>query len=341
MRENMQEWIQIKDKKYGKVWLAPMAGMTDATFRRICKAHGADYMTTEMVSAKAICYGDKKTPALARIFPEELPCAIQLFGSEPDIMAEAARKVLEYSEKNGALPSAIDVNMGCPMPKIVKNGDGSALMKDPKKAANIIRAMCTVCGNIPVTAKLRLGWDGDCICVVEMAKRLEEAGAAALCIHARTRAEMYTPGIHPEYIGAVKDTVAVPIIGNGDIFTAADAETLMQTTGCDGVAVGRGALGNPWIFEEIHAMLQAKNYTPPSKSERIHEALCHFSQMVENKGESVAIAESRATIAYYTRGMEGSSRIRGKMNQAKSAEEIIRILKDFMQEPSIETTRGI
>ena len=341
MRENMQEWIQIKDKKYGKVWLAPMAGMTDATFRRICKAHGADYMTTEMVSAKAICYGDKKTPALARIFPEELPCAIQLFGSEPDIMAEAARKVLEYSEKNGALPSAIDVNMGCPMPKIVKNGDGSALMKDPKKAANIIRAMCTVCGNIPVTAKLRLGWDGDCICVVEMAKRLEEAGAAALCIHARTRAEMYTPGIHPEYIGAVKDTVAVPIIGNGDIFTAADAEALMQTTGCDGVAVGRGALGNPWIFEEIHAMLQAKNYTPPPKSERIHEALCHFSQMVENKGESVAIAESRATIAYYTRGMEGSSRIRGKMNQAKSAEEIIRILKDFMQEPSIETTRGI
>lgn len=328
----MQRWISINGKRFGCIWLSPMAGMTDPAFRKICKAHGADYMTTEMVSAKAICYGDKKTPVLARIRPEEMPCAVQLFGSDPGIMAEAAEKILERAEKDGTLPAAIDVNMGCPMPKIVKNGDGSALMRDPEKAADIIRAMCAVCGKIPVTVKLRLGWDGESIHVVEMAKRLEQAGAAALCIHARTRAELYSPGIHPEYIGAVKKAVGIPIIGNGDVFHAADARRLFDTTGCDGVAVARGALGNPWIFEEIHAMLRGEPYLPPSPAERIEEALRHFALMREDKGEKVAVSESRAAIAYYTKGMEGSARIRGLMNTADSADRVTQILRDYQKE---------
>lgn len=328
----MQERITIGAEKFGILWLSPMAGMTDAAFRKICKDHGADYMTTEMVSAKAICYGDKKTPALARIHPEEMPCAIQLFGSDPDVMAEAASRILELSEKSGISPAAIDVNMGCPMPKIVKNGDGSALMKNPQKAAGIVRAMCAACGKVPVTVKLRLGWDGESINVVEMAQRLEDAGAAALCIHARTRAELYAPGTHPEYIGKVKNAVGVPVIGNGDIFTAADAEALLRTTGCDGVAIARGALGNPWIFEEIHALLRNKPYVLPTDSDRIDEALRHFALMIENKGERIAVAESRAAIAYYTKGMDGSARIRGLMNTAGSADEVIQILTSFQKE---------
>ena len=317
--------------QYGGVSLAPMAGMTDTAFRLICKAHGADYMTTEMVSAKALCYGDKKTPILAHIRPQEMPCAVQLFGSEPDIMAKASDILLELSEKNGTLPAAIDVNMGCPMPKIVKCGDGSALMKEPQKAERIVRAMTAVCGKIPVTVKLRLGWDRNSINVVELAKRLEASGAAALCIHARTRDELYSPGTHPEYIRAVKVAVGIPVIGNGDVFCAADALRMLTETGCDGVAVARGALGNPWIFEEIHARLRGEPYVPPSNAERLAVALQHFSLMTEEKGERVAVAESRAAIAYYTKGMEGSAQVRGQMNTAESAEQIIRILTDFMQ----------
>lgn len=322
----MKKTLTIAGKAYGTVFLAPMAGMGDAAFRRICKEHGADYMTTEMVSAKALCYGDKKTPILAAIRDYEQPVAIQIFGSEPETMAKASEILLDMSAKRGIMPAAIDVNMGCPMTKVVKSGDGSALMRTPEKAEEIVRAMVQVCGDMPVTVKLRLGWDNESRNVVEMAKRLEQCGAAAFCIHARTRSEMYSPGIHPEYIRAVKESVSVPVIGNGDIFTAADAEKMVKETGCDGVAVARGALGNPWLFEEIH---RGKDFIPPTKEERIREALRHFRYMIEEKGERVAVAESRAAIAYYTKGLSGSSRIRGTMNTAETAEEIIRILSDF------------
>jgi nifR3 family TIM-barrel protein len=226
------------------------------------------------------------------------------------------------------MPAAIDVNMGCPMTKVVKCGDGSALMRTPEKAEAIVRAMVAVCGDMPVTVKLRLGWDLENRNVVDMAKRMEACGAAALCIHARTRSEMYSPGIHPEYIRAVKEAVSVPVIGNGDIFTAADAEKMVEMTGCDGVAVARGALGNPWLFEEIH---QGKDFIPPTKKERITEALRHFQYMIEDKGERVAVAESRAAIAYYTKGLDGSSRVRGRMNFANTADEIITILSEFAE----------
>lgn len=331
----MNQTLNIAGKEYGTVFLAPMAGMGDAAFRRICKAHGADYLTTEMVSAKALCYGDKKTPMLAAIEEYEQPVAIQIFGSEPETMAKASEILLEMSAKRGIMPAAIDVNMGCPMAKIVKSGDGSALMRTPEKAEAIVRAMVAVCGDMPVTVKLRLGWDHENRNVVEMAKRLEACGAAAFCIHARTRSEMYSPGIHPEYIRAVKESVSVPVIGNGDIFSAADAEKMVAETGCDGVAVARGALGNPWLFEEIH---QGAAFVAPTKKERITEALRHFQYMIEDKGERVAVAESRAAIAYYTKGLNGSSRIRGKMNFANTAEEIITILSEFIEQDENDKT---
>ena len=322
----MNQTLKIAGKEYGTVFLAPMAGMGDAAFRRICKEHGADYLTTEMVSAKALCYGDKKTPILAAIRDYEQPVAIQIFGSEPETMAKASEILLDMSAKRGIEPAAIDINMGCPMTKIVKNGEGSALMRTPEKAAEIVRAMVRVCGDMPVTVKIRIGWDNESRNVVDMAKRLEDAGAAAFCVHARTRSEMYSPRIHPEYIRAVKEAVRVPVIGNGDIFSAADAERMVELTGCDGVAVARGALGNPWLFEEIHL---GESFIPPTKEERIREALRHFRYMIEEKGERVAVAESRAAIAYYTKGLSGSSRVRGTMNTANTADEIISILSDF------------
>ena len=193
----MNKTVTIAGKEYGTVFLAPMAGMGDAAFRRMCKEHGADYMTTEMVSAKALCYGDKKTPILAAIQDYEQPIAIQIFGSEPETMARASDILLEFAAKRGISPAAIDVNMGCPMTKVVKCGDGSALMKTPEKAEEIVRAMVRVCGDMPVTVKLRLGWDNESRNVVDMAKRMENSGAAALCIHARTRSEMYTPASIP------------------------------------------------------------------------------------------------------------------------------------------------
>ena len=324
----MNKTLTIAGKEYGTVFLAPMAGMGDAAFRRICKEHGADYMTTEMVSAKALCYGDKKTPILAAIREYEKPIAIQIFGSEPETMAKASGILLDFAAQSGIEPAAIDVNMGCPMTKVVKCGDGSALMRTPEKAEEIVRAMVAVCGDMPVTVKLRLGWDDSSRNVVEMAKRLEACGAAAFCIHARTRNEMYSPGIHPEYIKAVKEAVSVPVIGNGDIFCADDAEKMVRETGCDGVAVARGALGNPWLFEEIHL---GADFIPPSKQERIREALRHFRFMMEEKGERVAVAESRAAIAYYTKGLSGSSRIRGTMNFATTADEIISILSAYAE----------
>ncbi len=324
----MKKTLTIAGKEYGTVWLAPMAGMGDAAFRRICKDHGADYMTTEMVSAKALCYGDKKTPTLARIRDYETPCAIQLFGSEPETMAKASLILLELSAKNGVMPAAIDVNMGCPMTKIVKNGEGSALMKSPDTAVTIVKEMVRVLDDMPVTVKIRIGWDQNHCNVVEMVKRLEDAGAAAFCIHARTREELYSPGIHPEYIRAVKEAVSVPVIGNGDIFSYKDAEKMMEETGCDGVAIARGALGNPWLFEEIH---EGQAFVPPTKKERLGEALRHFELMIEDKGERVAVAESRAAIAYYTKGLDGSAKIRGLMNTAETADSVRSILTRFMQ----------
>ena len=304
-----------------KIMLAPMAGVGDYAFRMICKKHGADYMTSEMISAKAICYGDKKTPLLAKMTADELPMALQLFGSEPYYIAKAAYTLLEKAAAERIMPAAIDINMGCPVNKIVSNGEGSALMKTPERIGEIVRE--TVKNScVPVTVKIRLGWDKSSINAAEIAKIAEQNGAAAICVHARTRSMMYTPGTMPEYIAEVKRAVSVPVIGNGDIFCFDDARRMMSETGCDSIAVARGALGNPFIFEEIKAGMAGTPYTPPTPREKIAAALEQLETACADKGERVGVAESRKHISYYTKGMRGSSEIRGRLNGIESLSEL-------------------
>lgn len=318
--------IRLGNKEYGNIWLAPMAGDGDRAFRRICKEHGADYMCSEMVSAKAICYGDKKTPLLAKITEAERPMAVQLFGSDPEYMARAAKIILENSERDGTPPSAIDINMGCPVNKIVSNGEGSALMKDLPLIGKIVEATVAACGDTPVTVKMRLGWDSASINAPKAARIAEESGAAAICIHARTREQLYAPSADIIKIADVKAAVKIPVIGNGDIFCAADAISMMEKTGCDGVAIARGALGNPWIFDEIRAMQRGEMFIPPSKAERISTALRQLRYAIEDKGEHTATLESRKYLAHYTKGMQGGTKIRAALCTASSIKEIEDIL---------------
>ncbi|MBQ8448634.1 MAG: tRNA dihydrouridine synthase DusB [Clostridia bacterium] len=309
-----------------KVMLAPMAGEGDYTFRASCKKFGADYLVSEMISAKAICYNDKKTPMLAKIRTEEMPIALQLFGSEPEYMARAASFLIEEAEKAGTPCAAIDINMGCPVQKVVKNGEGSALMKNPLIAGKIISAVKNACGETPVTVKMRLGWDAANINVEEMAKIAEESGASAVCIHARTREQLYSPGVDISHIARVKATLSIPVIGNGDIFSAEDALHMFRETGCDAVAVARGALGNPYIFEEIKAELEGKSYTPPTPRERIEEALRETKMRIEDKGEYTGLRESRTHIAHFTKSLKGSAAIRGKINFLNTFGEVEEVL---------------
>lgn len=321
----MKNTIKLGDKEYGNIWLAPMAGDGDRAFRLVCKEHGADYMCSEMVSAKALCYGDKKTPALARITDAEAPMAVQIFGSEPEFMARGARIVLENAKKDGVLPSAIDINMGCPVHKIVSNGEGSALMKNVPLIHDIVAAVVSAV-DIPVTVKMRLGWDASQINVVEAAKAAEDAGAAAVCVHARTRSQMYSPGVDITQIGKVKAALRIPVIGNGDIFSAADALNMMRQTDCDGVAVARGALGDPWIFDEIKAALRGENFTPPTINDRVAAAMRQFELSVADKGERTAVVESRRYLGRYIKGVTGVTKIRAALCRASTADEIRELL---------------
>ena len=320
------------------LFLAPMAGFTDYAFRRICREHGAEYTVSEMVSAKALCYeqiGKKteyKTAPLATVKKEELPMAIQLFGSEPQFVAEAAR-MIETREYRGcvsdAVPSAIDINMGCPMHKIVGNGEGSALMKNPRLAADIVSATVKALKNIPVTVKIRAGWDDNTKNAPEMARMLEDAGASLICVHARTREQMYNPGIDISIIEKVKKAVSIPVIGNGDISGATDALCMMQQTGCDGVMIGRGAIGNPWIFEEISASMSKSEFTRPSLSEIIDACLYHIDIMRQDKGEYVASAEIKKHAALYIKGVRGAASIRDAIMKTHSTLEIENILRSL------------
>jgi tRNA-dihydrouridine synthase B len=312
--------------------LAPMAGEGDYTFRASCKKFGADYLVSEMISAKAICYNDKKTPLLAKIRSEEMPIALQIFGCDPDFMARASDFLINESIKAGTPCAAIDINMGCPVPKVVKNGEGSALMKDPTLAGKVIKAVKEACADTPVTVKMRLGWDSENINVLEMAKIAEENGAAAVCIHARTREQFYTPGVDISHIKTVKDALSIPVIGNGDIFSADDAIDMFNKTGCDAVAIARGALGNPYIFSEIKAKLEGKSYTPPSPRERIEEALREVMTRIEDKGEYAGIRESRVHLAHFTKSLRGSAAIRGKINFIDSFDELSNTLLSYIDE---------
>ena len=326
----------MSENFFGKVMLAPMAGEGDYTFRASCKRFGADYLVSEMISAKAICYNDKKTPLLAKIRAEEMPIALQIFGSDPDYMVRAASFLINEAEKAGTPCAAIDINMGCPVQKVVKNGEGSALMKSPTLAGKIIKAVKNACGETPVTVKTRLGWDASSINVLEMAKIAEDSGAAALCVHARTREQLYSPGVDISYISKVKEAISIPVIGNGDIFTAQDALRMFRETGCDAVAIARGALGNPYIFEEIKAALDGNPYTPPTPRERIEEALLETRMRIEDKGEYTGLRESRTHIAHFTRSLRGSAAIRGKINFLNTFDEVEATLLAYANELEAE-----
>lgn len=319
--------------------LAPMAGVTDRTFRNICKSYGAEYTVSEMVCAKSLCYEQKAkkkdfsvTAELATVLSGDGPMAIQIFGSEPSFMAEAAIMLADGSYKNclsTEKPIAIDINMGCPVRKITSNGEGSALMQNPRLAGEIVRAVSDAV-NIPVTVKIRAGWDDTSKNAVELSKILESNGAASICVHARTKEQLYRPGIDMNIITEVKKAVSVPVIGNGDIYSAKDAITMLNTTECDGIMIGRGAMGNPWIFKEIICALENREYIPPTNEEKISLALSQLEQMIKVKGERVGMAEGKKHISWYICGMNGAASARNKVMTSSSFNEIKSVLEDLL-----------
>lgn len=286
--------------------LAPMAGLTDATLRTMAANYGATYIISEMVSAKALSFGDKKSAALCKhTAVEGVPYGIQLFGSEPAIMAQAAAFVMKYK------PDFIDINMGCPAPKITNNGCGSALMKNPPLCGELVKAVVEAV-DIPVTIKIRKGFDDSSLTALEVAKRAEAAGAAAVTLHARTREQMYRPPVDYTSIAALKQAVSIPVIGNGDITTVEEALSVVEQTGCDQVMVGRGALGRPWFFSQLAA---AFNGQPIPAEPTLKEKMCimqkHVYDMCNDKGEAQAMRECRTQVAWYMHGLQGAARLRG------------------------------
>ena len=291
--------------------LGPMAGVTDLPFRLLCREQGAGLLCMEMVSAKAIYYNNRNTESLLEIHPDEKPVSLQFFGSDPKIMSEMAKRIEER-------PFAIlDINMGCPVPKVVKNGEGSALMKNPKLVYEIVSAIVKAIDK-PVTVKIRKGFDDDHVNAVEIAKIIEEAGAAAVAVHGRTR---------EQYIRQVKEAVSIPVIGNGDVTSPQKADELVKQTGCDGIMIARGAQGNPWIFSEMIHWEETGELPPrPDKDEVRKMMLRHARLQLEYKGEFSGIREMRKHVAWYTKGLKGSARLREKVNAVESLEELENLL---------------
>lgn len=310
--------------------LAPLAGITDSPFRRICKEQGAALVYSEMVSAKGLYYDGKKTEQLLDFYPEERPIAYQLFGSEPDIMAWAVEKLADRDN------CIIDVNMGCPVPKVAKNGEGAALMKDPDLASEIVSAMVRAEEKAaaksdrppkPITVKCRLGWDRNRINLREFAKRMEASGAAALAVHARTREQMYSGKADWSAIAEVKSLLSIPVIGSGDIFTAEDANRMLKETGCDFVMIARGALGNPWIFRDALCLYEGRSSLPLTGDEKIKVVLRHIDMQIAEKGERQAVLEMRKHIGWYLKGTPGAAELRRRANSAVTAEDLISVLR--------------
>lgn len=297
--------------------LAPMAGVSDRAYRELCVRFGAAYCVSEMVSSKALSFNSKKSEELMEISDLERPCGIQIFGDDPKCMADAAKHALENK------PDIIDINMGCPAPKISSNGSGSALMKNPRLCGEIVKAVTAVT-DIPVTVKIRKGWDDDSVNAVEVAKICESAGAAAVTVHGRTRQQYYKPPVDYDIIKAVRESVSVPVIANGDIDSAERAKEVKDITGCDLVMIGRATLGNPWIFSQINAYLENPNvkiYTPDLE-ERLGVMIEHIGKMVEYKGEHMAMLQARKLVVGYFKGMKGAAALRNEAGKIKTLDDL-------------------
>lgn len=301
----------------GYAALAPMAGVTDMAFRELCLEYGASYVVSEMISSKGLTMGDRKSGFLMTLGKNESPAQIQIFGCEPEIMAEAAVQ----AEQAGCF--AVDINMGCPAPKVAGHGGGSALMKDPELAARITRA-CADAVKIPVTCKIRSGWDENSVNAAELAVMLEQAGAAAITVHGRTRKQMYAPPVNYDIIRRVKESVGIPVIGNGDICDAESAAYMYNTTGCDFVMIGRGALGAPWVFEQINAFMSEGKILPePSVREKMEIMTEHIKKLCEYKGDYVGIREARKHAGWYIKGMRGAASFRRDIGSLESIDDVV------------------
>ncbi len=297
--------------------LAPMAGVSDRAYRELCVRFGAAYCVSEMVSSKALSFNSKKSEELMEISDSERPCGIQIFGDDPKCMADAAKHALENE------PDIIDINMGCPAPKISSNGSGSALMKNPQLCGEIVKAVTAVT-DIPVTVKIRKGWDDDSVNAVEVAKICESAGAAAITVHGRTRQQYYKPPVDYDIIKAVRESVSVPVIANGDIDSAEKAKEVMDITGCDLVMIGRATLGNPWIFSQINAYLENPNVKihTPDLEERLGVMIEHIGKMVEYKGEHMAMLQARKLVVGYFKGIKGAAALRNEAGKIKTLDDL-------------------
>lgn len=300
-----------------------MAGVSDLPFRLLCHEAGAGLTCMEMISAKAIYYHNKATDEMMAIDPDEGMVSLQLFGSDPDIMGAMAQKIEDRPF------SILDINMGCPVPKVVNNGEGSALMKNPALAGKIIRSVSSAVSK-PVTVKIRKGFDDDHVNAVEMAKVAEENGAAAVAVHARTRMQYYSGKADWDIIRQVKEAVTIPVIGNGDVDSYESACRMLDETGCDGVMIGRAAQGNPWIFEELVVKSEGREWNKPTREEVARMILRHAAMLIECKGEYIGSREMRKHAAWYTKGYKGSSQFRGKLNEAESLEDLKRLMDDFL-----------
>ncbi|WP_294904579.1 tRNA dihydrouridine synthase DusB [uncultured Eubacterium sp.] len=319
--------MKIKDLEFNHIaFLAPMAGIADLAFRELCVQYGAAYTVSEMVSSKGLTMGDKKSAQLLTLGNDK-PAGAQIFGDDPEIMAKAAVKCLDFN------PDIIDINMGCPAPKIAMNGGGASLMKKPELAYEITKAVVQAV-DIPVTVKIRKGWDEESVNAVEMAELAEKAGASAVAVHGRTRQQMYSGSVDFDIIAQVKKAVGIPVIANGDIKDEQSAAIMLEKTNADAIMIGRGALGNPWVFSKINAYLDECRVLPePSVTQKMAVMLKHIQKIIEYKGEYTAIREARHHAAYYTKGMRGGAKLRaeiGKLERFEQLQELsYKILKEY------------